>query len=196
MEIKLIRNANGAHTWNEEELAVYCREFVDNVDCKQEYLKKCDNETAGYLFVQIIQDFRDLAQEICNETSDLRAAFRSHNVCIRNASDEYGDCFRSSFHQSAREVYGNPSNSTNVEKKVRIFCRLQEVYTECVSSAVKKSCGQDAATFAGTILTRPFTRLRSPFCVEGRGNDYMALLEKRLEDSKKRNAAAAATESV
>ncbi|GBM19040.1 hypothetical protein AVEN_172506-2 [Araneus ventricosus] len=65
--------SNGVFTWNEEDLSVHCRDIMDNVDCEQEYHEKCGDETAVVFYKMATQDLWDLAQEMCNETSELRA---------------------------------------------------------------------------------------------------------------------------
>ncbi|GBM19037.1 hypothetical protein AVEN_172504-1 [Araneus ventricosus] len=105
---------------------------------------------------------------------------RLHHACIRNASEEYGSCTKSSFSQSVAEANGNRRNETSEGRTLKIICRSHEVFTECFTAAVEKSCGQDAADFVGTILTRPTASLRIPFCLKSRLRELIGQIEKEL----------------
>ncbi|XP_055931173.1 uncharacterized protein LOC129961670 [Argiope bruennichi] len=164
------------YAWTDEELSIYCREIADNIDCKQEYLKQCTNETTLFFFESATQGIRDLAVDVCNETSDMRADFRSHIGCIKNALYDAG-CAASSKRRSEIEMPDNSEDMTSGERRVKQLCSHLELFLECITTKVERSCGRNATNFVGAAISRTFDTLQRHLCVEGKWNDLFMVLE-------------------
>lgn len=142
-----------------EDLDTLCPHLHSGLRCIDNYTRVCLKHEQRSHFNKLYAGTSMVIQEICTP-GHYQEEFLRHAPCMNKLTSDYEVCVNKYQHQLKNFTKQEPAQ--NIKK----LCGNLNDYLQCSKNIVKKTCGEETATFAAGFLDRMANSLLRRHCSE------------------------------
>lgn len=161
---------------NKEELDKNCQDLFAGLLCITRYTRRCMSRPDRMHFMRMSDGINNVLKDLCREGA-YQEEFLRHAPCMKTVKKEYETCTKTyeitlttiGQQKGIQSNYSTVDTDMRHQEQLRTVCCSFQEFMECSEQTVRRTCGDEAATYTGAFLRRMASNIIKSYCEEYRG---------------------------